>query len=108
MKIWKFWKHRSFREEELYKRLKSFLATYNADIVSFSYYPKIFGDIVITVDYDGSIYEFITDRGEIWCNDRCICDNSYHRAGQCDTVDQLMIIMKGVFEGGSTQGNRKS
>lgn len=93
MKIWKF---RSM-EKEIYGKLTTFLSAHNARIVSFTYYPKTFGNIVVTVEFDGTIFEFATDRGEIICNNKFICDNSYHVAGKNDTVDKLIEIMHHQF-----------
>lgn len=78
----------------IYLKLSSFLAEYGASIVSFSYYPKIFGNIVVTVSFGSSVYEFITDRGDIYCNKQLICDNSYHIPGRSDTVDKLIEVMR--------------
>jgi hypothetical protein len=51
------------------------------------------------VEYHGNAFSFDTDRGEIYCNNRFVCDNSYHEAGCSDTVDQLLkVIEKSVFQ----------
>ena len=46
------------------------------------------------MEYHGNAFSFDTDRGEIYCNNRFVCDNSYHEAGCSDTVDQLLKVIE--------------
>ena len=49
---------------------------------------------MVTVEFNDAIFEFVTDRGEIYCNDLFLCDNSYHIAGKSDTVDKLIEMIQ--------------
>lgn len=53
--------------------LIDFLTSNGATIIGFEYYPKIFGNIVLTIQYNQLSYELITDRGEIYLNEKFIC-----------------------------------
>ena len=82
---------------EIYEKLVSAASVHGAKIVSFSYYPEYFGDMVVTVDYHNSRFEFTTDRGEIYCNNEFVCDGSYHVAGKKDTIDKLIEVMQSIL-----------
>lgn len=92
-------KRQTEKERTIYQRLAALAAEHHAKILSFSYDPQIFGNITVSVEYHGNAFSFDTDRGEIYCNNRFVCDNSYHEAGCSDTVDQLLkVIEKSVFQ----------
>ena len=80
--------------EEIYAKINSFLQSHNAHITSFEYYPKIFGNMIVNIAYNGTELEFVVDRGEIYCNKKCICDGSYHVAGRDDAIDKLIEVIQ--------------
>lgn len=85
-------------KDKAYSILSEFLYTRKARIVSFEYFEKIFGNIVLTIEYEKVCYEFITDRGEIYMNSQLICDSSYHVKGKSDTIQKLIDVMsKRIF-----------
>lgn len=88
------------QEEETYGQLRTFLSARNAQIVSFEYYGQIFGDIVLTIRYKDTSYEFITEKGDIYFNGQLACDSSYHIKGRDDTVSKLIdVITEKLFSG---------
>ena len=50
-----------------------------ANIVSFKYYKKIFGNMVLVIDYQGGKHVFVVDRREIYYNDRFLFE--FHQEG---------------------------
>lgn len=87
-------KIRILSAEERYAKIDLFLQSYNAHITSFEYYPKFFGNMIVKVAYEGTELEFEVDRGEIYCNKKCVCDGSYHVAGRDDAIDKLIEVMQ--------------
>jgi len=47
---------------------------YNVKILSFQYFKKAFGNIIIEIEKDGDIFTFMSDRGDIFCNRRSSAD----------------------------------
>ena len=79
--------------------LKSILDTYQAELVSYEYYQKIFGNYVILINFGEQTHTFVTDRGEIYHNDKMMCDSSYHVDGSDDTFTKLLEIIKQELSG---------
>lgn len=75
-------------------RLASFLSMHHADLISFSYSPEYFGNIAVSVEYEGVVFAFCTDRGEIYCNNEFVCNNAYHTPGRDDTLDKLIEVIQ--------------
>jgi hypothetical protein len=82
------------KRETYYNTLSNFLLSKNAKIIKFEYYEKLFGNIILVIEYKQKKYEFITDRGEIYLNDKLVCYNSYH----IKTIEKLIeIISEQIF-----------
>jgi hypothetical protein len=91
------------RKKEMYDRLISIIPS-EITIVSFEYYPKIFGNIVVELESHNSKHRFITDRGEIYHNSqmsgentwksKMCCDNSYMYLKKEDTFSKLLQVIK--------------
>lgn len=88
------------REKKIKQTLTDFLTLNGAKNVSIEYYPKIFGNIVLTIQYNQLTYEFITDRGEIYLNKKFICDVSREE----DQITKLMeVISDFLFKAKKTE-----
>lgn len=81
------------KEAAILRKISDLAAAYGATLVYFKYYKKTFGNIVVSLEYNRQVYEFITDRGEIYCNKTLVCDNSYHVAGADDTINRLLEVI---------------
>lgn len=79
------------------ERLGNILQKKSAKLIKLDYYKKIFGNIVVEIEKQGVVHEFITDRGEIVYNGKGICDNSYHIKGKNDTFDKLCEVIEQVL-----------
>lgn len=83
--------------KEKYNRFLLLCERYNAKIIKFDYYKKVFGNFVIEIEYNDTLQTIITDRGEIVFNGNHICDNSYLIAGQDTFTKLLELVEKKMF-----------
>ena len=62
-------------------------ALYNTQftLLSFDRNHQVFGNMVVVISDGQKSYQFVTDRGDISCNDKLLLDKGYHIAGQDDT-----------------------
>ena len=75
------------RKNEMLEMIKALLPT-NATVVSFDYYEKVFGNIVLKLEIGKDTHTFITDRGEIYHNGK------YHYTEKKDTFLKLLQLIK--------------
>lgn len=80
--------------EDYYNILVSLLKSNNAKLVNYEYYKKIFGNFVVEIEFQGKVYKFITDRGEIYLDSVLLFDSSYHKVGQSDVFPKLFEAIK--------------
>ena len=83
--------------KEKYKKLVLFCEKYNAKIIKFDYYKKMFGNFVIVIEYKEKHHEIITDKGDIIFNGKYVCDSSYLNTGQNIFNKLLEIIEENLF-----------
>ena len=88
-----FKKRAEQRKNEMLEMIKAILPT-NATVVSFDYYGKVFGNIVLKLEIGNDIHTFITDRGEIYHNGKMLCNSSYHYIEKEDTFPKLLQMIK--------------
>ena len=75
------------------KRLISIFNKYQISTYKIDYYPKIFGNIVCSFQYNGKNYNFVTDRGEIILNGQSInCDACLDSSIKTIDVLEKLII----------------
>ena len=63
-------------------------------LISFEYDKKHFGNMIVRIKSPNTVYTFITDRGEIYCDGKMICDSSYRYLEKEDTFPKLLSIMQ--------------
>ena len=66
----------------------------NCTLASFEYDKKHFGNMIVKISSPNKFYTFVTDRGEIHCNDKIICDSSYRYFEKEDTFPKLLSIIR--------------
>jgi len=76
--------------DEVIFQIQSVLNNSNFTLLSFDRNKQVFGNMIVVISDGQKKYQFITDRGEISCNNKFLCDNSYHIAGQDDTPIYLI------------------
>ena len=79
--------------KEKYNKFLLLCEKYDAKIIKFDYYKKVFGNFVIEIEYNEKHYVIITDRGKIIFNGKSICDNQYLMTGQ-DTFTKLLEMVE--------------
>ena len=77
----------------------SFLSEKGAKLIKYEYYKDAFGDFNLVIEYNGQVHNFFTDKGAIGYNNKLVCSNSYHVAGENDTFPKLLEqIRETLFE----------
>ena len=59
------------------KAMSAFLEKHHATLLEFKYDKWTFGNLYIVMDYKGHTHKIVTDRGEIYINDKFVSDASY-------------------------------
>ena len=67
---------------------------YNFEVIEFNYYKKIFGNIVLKIKKEEKELNFITDRGDIYCNSELLCNYDYIRKEHKKTPDKLLEMVE--------------
>ena len=65
--------------EKFKLQLSKLMDKYNFEVIEFNYYNKIFGNIVLRIKKEEKELNFVTDRGEIYCNSELLCNYEYLR-----------------------------
>lgn len=80
--------------KEKYNKFLLLCEKYNAKIITFEYYKKLFGNFLIEIEYKDKLHTIIADRGEICIDGYMVCNSSYHIAGQDDTFTKLVEMLE--------------
>ena len=91
MKLFK--KIQEQRNNEMETVIKQILPA-NYTIESFEFDRKHFGNIIVKINSPNKHYTFVTDRGEIYCNGKMICDSSYRYFEKEDTFAKLLSVIE--------------
>lgn len=67
---------------------------YNFEVIEFNYYKQIFGNIVLRIKKEDKELNFVTDRGEIYCNSELLCDYEYLRKENKTTPQKLLEVIE--------------
>jgi hypothetical protein len=76
--------------DEIIFQLQSVLDNSKFELLSFDRNHQFFGNMIVVIGNEQKKYQFVTDRGQIFCNDSFLLDNNYHIAGQDDTPIYLI------------------
>lgn len=89
-----FFKNKSKEKTaEMIDMLKAILPS-TITINSFDYNAECFGNVSVILSAPDGKHKFITDRGEIYHNDKMLCDSSYHYIEKEDTFPKLLQLIK--------------
>ena len=66
-------------KNEMLNRINELLQKKGAHIISFEYYKKVFGNMVLVIDYQKEKHVFVVDRREIYHNDDFLFE--FHQEG---------------------------
>ena len=71
-------------------QLSKLMNKYSFEVIEFNYYKQIFGNIVLRIKKGNKVLNFITDRGEIYCNSELLCGYDYLRDENKSTPQKLL------------------
>ena len=80
--------------EKFKSQLSKLMDKYNFEVIEFNYYKKIFGNIVLKIKKEEKELNFITDRGDIYCNSELLCNYDYIRKDNKKTPDKLLEMVE--------------
>ena len=80
--------------EEFKLQLSKLMDKYNFEVKEFNYYNKIFGNIVLRIKKEDKELNFVTDRGEIYCNSELLCNYEYLRKENKTTPQKLLEVIE--------------
>ena len=80
--------------EKFKLQLSKLMDKYNFEVIEFNYYNKIFGNIVLRIKKEDKELNFVTDRGEIYCNSELLCDYEYLRKENKTTPQKLLEVIE--------------
>ncbi len=80
--------------EKFKLQLSKLMDKYNFEVIEFNYYNKIFGNIVLRIKKEGKELNFVTDRGEIYCNSELLSDYEYLRKENKTTPQKLLEVIE--------------
>ena len=81
------------RKNEMSLAIEKILPT-GFTLISFEYDKKHFGNMIVKIKSPNMAYTFITDRSEIYCNGKMICDSSYRYFEKEDAFPKLLSIIQ--------------
>ena len=70
--------------------LEKLLNKFNFELIEHQYFEKAFGNIVLKIRYQENELTFVTDRGEISCNDKLLCTHEYMKNENKTTPQKLL------------------
>lgn len=80
--------------EKFKLQLSKLMDKYNFEVIEFNYYKQIFGNIVLKIKKEEIELNFITDRGEIYCNSELLCGYEYLRNENKTTPQKLLELIE--------------
>ena len=84
---------KSSREKIILTALQNAVKEVQGEIIRLNYYPKHFGNILLEFKKNDKIYEYVVDRGDIYFNQKGICNNSYVRDENIPPYKKLVEIV---------------
>ena len=80
-------------EKNFKLELTKILDKYGCELIDFHYYKKVFGNIVLKIVLKDKELNFVTDRGEIYCNGELLCNYDYLKNENKTTSQKLIELM---------------
>ena len=81
-------------DDEIIKMICDALASTDFKIISFNRNHEFFGNMILVIANGKQRLEYITDRGDIFCNSELVIAHGYHVAGKDDTPIYLIQAIK--------------
>lgn len=74
-------------------KLNELIEKNDAQLLRCDYFQKIFGNIILEINYRNKTYIILSDRGEIYLNNLLICGSNYHIKGRYDNYQKILDII---------------
>lgn len=89
------------RKKEMLVKINELLLKKGAHVISFKYYKKVFGNMVLVIDFQNKEHVFVVDRREIYYNGKFLFDfhqegNDYYRITK--EFPNLNFLLKAIEE----------
>ncbi|PKK99052.1 MAG: hypothetical protein CVV57_04390 [Tenericutes bacterium HGW-Tenericutes-2] len=89
------------KQEEALNDISKLLMQKRAKLISFEYYEKIFGNIVLKIEYQNEDHLFVTDRSEVYHNGKFLFE--FNQAGydyykKTSKSPSVYFLMKAIDE----------
>ncbi len=82
------------KRDELLLQINNLIVNKNAKLIEFTYYKKVFGNVVVKIEFNNSLHEFIIDRSDIYYNfnnvSQLICTNVDYKIENYDRYEKLI------------------
>ena len=94
MKLFRRKKLKIIPDKEIEQMIIDTINPTSLSLISYFRDHKTFGNFIIEIADGSEIHTFISDRGEIYRDNRLIFDSSYHIAGLDDSPNYLIKAIK--------------
>ncbi|MBQ7761384.1 MAG: hypothetical protein IJ400_04940 [Clostridia bacterium] len=74
--------------------INSMLKKYNCELIEFTYYEKVFGNIVLKFKFHEKELCFVLDRGDIYCDGKLMCNYEYLKNKKTDKQQKLLEMIE--------------
>jgi hypothetical protein len=81
-------------DNEIIKMIQNAIASTDFKIMSFNRNHECFGNMDLIIANNKQKLEYITDRGDVFCNSKLVVMHGYHVAGEDETPLHLIQAIK--------------
>lgn len=81
-------------KKNIFTTLKNTVREVGGEITRLDYYPEHFGNIILHFQKDGTMYEYVVDRGDIYFKRNGVCNDSYFSAEGKQPYQKLIEVIK--------------
>lgn len=82
------------KKDELLLQINKLLVNKNAKLIEFTYYKKVFGNVIVKIEFNNNLHLFIIDRSDIYYNfnniSQLICTNVDDKIENYDRYAKLI------------------
>lgn len=89
---------RVYSDDEIILHINNILEGTQFKLVSFERNNAAFGNMIVKIKSPRKKLNFITDRDDIFCNDKLLIPHGYHIAGEDDAPEYLVKAIRDTIE----------
>ncbi len=83
-------------QQIIYEVLLNFLSVNKIKVLSFDFYEHFYC-VALKIEYEHVVYEFVHDKGDIYCNSNGKLINCFHVEKASDIVSELIIAFSNAI-----------